>query len=300
MTKLTGYLTTILAILMFLSIAPSLVTNIKKQYLSALKPHTKVGVVKIKNEIGKIDTYIKQLKEHFEDKEIKAILLEIDSGGGHAGASQALFNELQNFKKEHPKPVVTLVTDICASGAYYIACTSDHIITTPCAIVGSIGSIIGGLNFSTILKKYGVEYQEKHAGKYKMICNPLVPTNPDNDAMMQQLSDSCYEQFTRDVATCRKLSLKEVDQWAAGKVFTGEQALKLGLIDSIGSKCNATKKIKELAQLKDEEEIQWIEPKETSPWMSWMENKNQVSNLSADALVDAVLTRLQSNLITSN
>src|SRR5689334_10488289 len=102
MGKITNYLTTTVAVLFFISIIPSMIMNIKNQYHDLLKPHTKVGVIKIKDVIDKTEPYYTQLKTYFENKEIKAVLLEIDSGGGSAGASQAIFNEIQNLKKAYP------------------------------------------------------------------------------------------------------------------------------------------------------------------------------------------------------
>lgn len=302
MSKIVSYLSKIFWILLFISAVPSLIIGIKKQYQNLLNPNVRVGIVKICNKIEKIDEYCKQLKTYFEDKEIKAVLLEIDSPGGNAGAGQALFNEIQNLKKDHPKPLVALSLDLCASSAYYLACTADHIIASPAALVGSIGSMISFFNVSEILKKYNVGFIEKHSGKYKMIGSPFLASNQDAEALLQGLSDNCYEQFTKDVATCRKLSLKEVSKWADGKIFTGEQALAIGLIDETGSKYNAVKKIKELALIKEDEEIHWVEEKEPSSFMRFLDNglSSDLQSNTIEAIAEKVVSKLQNGLITSN
>jgi protease-4 len=297
MSKITSYLATAFAVLIFINIAPILITNIKTQYKNMLEPHVNVASIKISDKIMDIDNYSKQLKTYFEDKSIKAILLEIDSGGGAAGSSQAIFNEINTLKKENPKPVVAFTINVCASGAYYIACTADYIITTRSAIVGSIGTFIGCFNVKDLLTKYNVSYLEKHTGSYKTVLNPFVATNPEIDSMLQKLSNSSYEQFTKDVATSRKLSLKEVDKWANGKIFTGEQALHIGLIDENGSKYNAIKKIRELALIKKDEKINWVKEKQPSAIEKLLNNETQVS-LSVEKIIDGIVNKLQSGNIS--
>lgn len=299
MSKITKVLSTILMVLVFASIAPKLIKNIKKQYQEALKAHISVAKISINSDIKDLSEQSKQLTKYFKDPEIKAILLEIDSPGGSAGISKAFFNEIQQLKKEYPKPVVCLSQQCCASGAYYIASASDYIIASSSAIIGSIGVTVSFFNISDILKKYDVNYVDKHSGKYKTAGTPYLPNNPEQEAMLQELSDNIYNQFAADVASCRKLSLAEVDTWANGRVFTGEQALKLNLIDETGSKYNAVKKIKELALIKDEEEISWVTEQEPNLITNFLNNKTQ-ANLSADAIIDTVINKLESRFISCN
>jgi len=300
MSKIIRYLSIIVSILFFISVIPSLLTNIKKQYAQMLLPHANVGVVTIKKSIDNIDDYSKQLHTYFEDPSVKAILLEIDSPGGNAGSSNALFLEILNLKKEHPKPVVALSLDMCASAAYLLACTADYIITSPAAIVGSIGASISFFNFSEVLKKYNVDCIERHGGKYKTIGSPFLPSTPDMNNMLQTLADNSYAMFTRDVANCRsKLALSELEKWASGKIFTGQQALEIGLVDENGSKFTATKKIKELAQIGDDIEINWLKQKDPNAISRWLDDRLQ-SNFSLDRIIDATVGKLGSNLVTSN
>ena len=247
MSKLKTWLGTIIAVLIFIAVVPSLIINISSQYSDLIKPHVKVASIKINGKISENESYITQLNKYFQDKEVKAILLEIDSPGGHAGSSCAIFNEINCLKKEYPKPLVVLVNDICASAGYHIACTADYIISSRAALVGSIGAFVQFFNVSALLKKYDVNYVVKGAGAYKTIANPFAPSNTECEQLLQELANNSYAQFSTDVAMCRKLSLKELDVWGNGKIFTGEQALKLGLIDECGSKYNAIQKIRELA-----------------------------------------------------
>lgn len=284
-------------VLAFISIAPGLISNIKTQYQESLKPHIKVAKIKVSGEIKEVESYLKQLTKYFKDSTIKAVLLEIDSPGGCAGTSKAFFNEIQLLKKEYPKPVICLSSQCCASGAYYIACASDYIIASPAAMIGSIGVTVSFFNINNVLKKYDVNYVDKHSGKYKTAGSPFLPNNPDQEQMLQELSDDIYSQFTNDVAACRKLVLTEADKWANGKIFTGQQALKLGLIDETGSQSNAIKKIKELALIKDEEEISWVTEAEPNLISKFLNSKTQ-ANLSPDAIVNAVFNKLESGFIS--
>ena len=299
MSKIASILSTCLVILMFISIAPGLITTIVQQYQDLLKPQVKVALIKIEGTISDNDTYITQLNRVFEDKDIKAVLLEIDSPGGHAGSSQAIVNELVCLKKEYPKPVVVLTNDLCASAGYYIASTADYIIASPSAIIGSIGTAISFFNISELLKKYDVNYITKHAGLYKAIGSPYEPSNEANEKLLQEIARDSYEQFTNDVAANRKLSIKDVDIWANGKIFTGSQALKIGLVDECGSKYNVIKKIRELALIKEEEKITWVKEQKSGKWTKFFEN-NMQTNLSVKDLgqiVNALIAKLQSVFI---
>jgi len=258
MKNITNYLWSFLLILILLNAAPSLFKNIKEQYKNILKPKTKVARLKINDTIYDIGFYQSNIEKYFKNKEIKAILLEIDSSGGAAGSSQALYNEIIHLKTEYKKPVVALTYNLCASGAYNIAIAADYIIAAPSALIGSIGSYINQFKVGDLLENWNVHYQIEKSGDYKAAINPYTPSTPEQKQMLQKLANSCYQQFIQDVACRRKLSLQNASEWANGRIFTGNQAIKKGLIDEIGSEYNATQKIKELALI--EREIEWVKP----------------------------------------
>jgi len=258
MKKITSYLWGFFLLLIIINAAPRLFKSIKEQYTDMLKPKSKVARLKINNTIYETEFYQRNLEKFFKNEAIKAILLEIDSPGGAAGSSQALYNEIIHLKTEYKKPVVVITYNLCASGAYNIAISADYIIATPSALIGSIGSYINQFKVGELLEKWNIHYQIEKSGDYKAALNPYTPSTPEQTQMLQQLSNNCYQQFTEDVACRRKLSLKNVAAWANGRVFTGNQALKKGLIDEIGSEYNAIQKIKELALI--EREIEWVKP----------------------------------------
>lgn len=134
MQKVASYLSTALLILIVVAAAPPLITNIAEQYHNLINPKTKVGRLKIINEIDD-HRYQEHLEKLFKNPAIKAVLLDIEGPGGAIGSAQCLYQELMHYKTMYKKPVVALARNVCTSGAYYVACASDYIISTPSAIM---------------------------------------------------------------------------------------------------------------------------------------------------------------------
>ena len=252
------YLKNIFLILIFLHIAPSLIDGIRRQYSRYLEPRTQVGVLKIKGVLYDSSYYTKHLYKFFKNPQIKAILIRMDCLGSAAGTGQTIFNEIQALKKEYPKPVITLVENVCASGGYLIACASDHIIAPASAVIGSIGSYFSNLQLREFLEQFKVRYNIIKAGTYKTITDPFTDMTEEEKLLLQGIQNNAYDQFVQLVANTRKLTITKTSQWADGKIFTGQQALELGLIDEIGSGQNAIRVLKEKALI--EGTIEWVKP----------------------------------------
>lgn len=263
--KLGELLRNLFFMLILLQFAPSIVKNVKKQYENIIMPKEKVGLITIKGILYTSDNINKYLNKYFKDPEIKAILLKMDCPGGASGTAQSIYYEIQNLKKKYKKPIVTLVENICASGGYYIACATDSIITAPSAIVGSIGVSFQYLfQLNEFIEQFKIKYKSVTAGKYKSTTDPFVDMTPEQEKQLQTVLDSSYEQFVSDVSKNRRLPLKTQDQWAQAKLFNGSQALKLGLIDKVGSPFIAKKVIRDKAQIDTDKEIEWVkQPKKT-------------------------------------
>jgi len=259
MSRFSSTVTNIFLILLIIQFTPALIRTIKTTYTDILEPKTKVGIISMKGTLNDSTQYAKELKKLFENNDVKAIVLKMDCPGGSAGASQALFYEVKELKKRHLKPVITWVQNVCASGGYYIASATDHIISTPSAFVGSIGAYIPQPQLKKFIEQFKIEYSDISAGAYKTAGNPLLDLTSDQAKMLKGLVDDTYHQFTADVAGQRsKLSLNNVKQWADGKIFTGKQALELGLIDEIGSQSTVEHYIKQKAHI--EGAIAWVRP----------------------------------------
>lgn len=285
--KFFDFLKTILLILVILQFAPMLIEGIRKQYTQYIEPKTQVGVIEMKGLLTDSSSYIKKLHTFFKNTEIKAILLKMDCQGSASGTGQAIAHELQQLKHDFHKPVVVLVENVCASGGYWIATSADHIIAPGTALIGSIGSKFSYMfQLREFIENYKVKYIALKAGTYKAASDPFVDLTAPEQALLQSVLDDTYQQFTHAVAQARKLSLNKVNEWADGKIFTAHQALKLGLIDEIGSSFNAVKVIKDKALI--ENDIEWIyPPKEGGLFASLFGSQDEDGSLIASAMNSA-------------
>lgn len=264
MAKTADIFKNIFFLLLLLQFAPMLFQGIKKQYGNYFEPHTKVGYLAIKGIIMSSSYYTHHLKKLFENKDVKAILLFIESPGGAAGASEAIAHEIELLKKEHPKPIITLAENIVASGGYYIAAATDYIIASPSTLVGSIGvSIPGQFKLHDFIEQYKIHYNVIKAGEYKAVTDPFAQITPEQNALLNNVAKVSYGNFLEHVSSHRpKLEIEQAAVWGDGKIFPGKQAASLGLIDLIGSQSNAIQKIKEMAII--EGTIEWIKPEKIS------------------------------------
>jgi len=263
--SLLDYIKNIFFILIILSFAPSLIENIVKQYSRYVEQRTKVAVLPVEGVIYNSQRLSKYVHKFFKDDDIRAILIRMDCAGSAAGSGESLYNEILSMKKDYPKPVIVLVENICASGGYNIACAADYIIGSPSSLIGSIGTALPNLfQLKEFINQYKVGYKPITGGQYKSTTDPFVEMTPEQQAMLQRVATDAYNQFVQTVAQSRKLSLNKSDEWANGRIFTGHQALGIGLIDELGSSYNALKKIKEKALI--EGEIEWVHPPKKGAW----------------------------------
>lgn len=278
--KIASMATNFLSILFFIALAPSLISLIKGQYSLLLTPSTKIGQVILEGTIEKAEPLTHTLRAFFKDPSIKAILIRCESPGGYPGSSQALFNEIQHLKKEYPKPIITLTENICTSGAYYVACATDHIICSPAALVGSIGTrFTTFFNAKKWLESHHITSETISAGSYKTALSPFTDLTQSQKNMLNALAQDTYEQFAYDVSVSRKLPFNEKDTWANGRIFTGQQALVLKLIDTTGSYCDALKLLHKLAPINGE--IVWISSGEKSAVTQFLEQIKKIFSLEA-------------------
>jgi protease-4 len=150
--------------------------------------------------------------------------------------SNYVYEEIRNIKKEHPNlPIYAVVSDICASGCYYIASASDKIFVNPSSLIGSIGVIMDGFGFVDAMQKIGVERRLLTAGSHKAMLDPFSPPKADETRYMQELIDQVHQQFITAVKTGRGDRLKETPDMFSGLVWTGEAGIKIGVADAYGN-----------------------------------------------------------------
>jgi len=259
MARVTEYLKNILLVIIILQFLPMVFITAKKYLGEAMHPKASVGVISIKGVIANTGQHIKYARKFFKDSEIKAIILKIDSQGGSPGAAQALYREIMDLKKEYEKPVIAYIEEVCASAAYNIAIAADHIICQPSSLVGSIGAYIAFPSFQGIMDDYHVKYQVIESGSMKMGGSVFKDLGPEQQKMLQAVTDDTYKQFASDVMERRpKLTTANEASWGDGKVFTGNMALNVGLVDEIGSLSALIRAIRDKAAI--ETDIEWVHP----------------------------------------
>ena len=221
---------------------------------SKAKTDHAVGVVELAGEIGIVDDFRKELKRVVEDKQIKAIVVRIDSPGGGVGASEELYGFIK--EADTKKPVVCALGSVAASGGLYAAQGCRKILTLRGTMTGSIGVIAMLPMFRDIMDKVGVSMNVVKSGAYKDVGSPFRPMTEEDRAFLKSLIDQCYEQFVDVIAKSRKLPVEEVKKFADGRIILGEQAVELKLVDGIGGVQDAAKLA--LLELGDEEEPEVI------------------------------------------
>jgi len=193
----------------------------------------RVGVVEINGVIADSKEVIGVIKSFVDDGGVKAIVLRIDSPGGGVGASQEIYREV--VKAKGVKPVVASFGGVAASGGYYVACGADKIMANPGTITGSIGVVMQFANLEELFKKIGYKGYVIKSGAYKDVGSPFREMTPEETELLQGVIDTVHQQFIRAVAEGRKLPLEKVAAIADGRIFSGEQARALGLVDELGN-----------------------------------------------------------------
>lgn len=194
-----------------------------------------VGVIEAGGDVN-ADAVISSLEQAYEDKGTKGIILRINSPGGSPVQAGIINDEIHRQKKLHPTiPVYAVVEDICASGGYYIAVAADKIYVDKGSIVGSIGVLMDGYGFTEVMKKVGVERRLLTAGENKAMLDPFSEVNPKHVAFVQTMLNEIHEQFKTVVREGRGNRLKEMPETFSGLFWSGEQGVKMGLVDEFGS-----------------------------------------------------------------
>lgn len=195
-----------------------------------------------------LDTVISRLNKAEEDG-AKGVVLRINSPGGTVGASETLADEIEAFRERTGVPVVASIADVGASGGYYVALACDAIIAQPSSITGSIGVIIQTFNVSGAMERWGVEGRAVTSKPNKDLANPFEAPDEAHFAILQGLVDDFYAEFRRRAVEGRAIDPTDIERATDGRVFTGTQALEIGLVDSLGTLRDAFDEAKRRAGL---------------------------------------------------
>lgn len=201
-------------------------------------PHT--AMVEVRGEIAldaeaSAERLITSLRDAFEDSGAQAVMLRINSPGGSPVQSGLVNDEIRRLKALHGKKVYAVVEEICASGAYYIAAAADEIYVDKASLVGSIGVLMDGFGFTGAMDKLGIERRLITAGSDKGMLDPFSPLDEQQRALAQQMLDGIHQQFIAVVREGRGERLKAGDDAFTGRVWNGDEAVRLGLADALGS-----------------------------------------------------------------
>ena len=201
-------------------------------------PHT--ALIEVHGEIAdgaqaSAENLLPGIKSAFEDASAKAIVLRINSPGGSPVQAGILYDEIRRLKALHKKKVYAVVSETCASGAYYIAVAADEIYADKASVVGSIGVLMDSFGATGLMEKLGVERRLIAAGDNKGIGDPFSPLSDKQRAYIQATLDQIHQQFIGVVREGRGNRLKETPEMFSGLFWNGEQALKMGLIDHLGN-----------------------------------------------------------------
>ncbi len=190
------------------------------------------------------DSIIESLRNAVKDEHTKGIILHANSPGGSPVQSSYVYEEIRKIKKEHPSlPVYAVVSDICASGCYFIVSASDKIFVNPSSLVGSIGVLMDGFGFVDVMQKLGVERRLFTAGAHKAMLDPFSPSKEEETHYVQSLLNQVHQQFIGAVKAGRGDRLKEHPDMFSGLVWTGEEGVKLGIVDAVGNQDYVAKEL---------------------------------------------------------
>ncbi len=208
-----------------------------------------------------VSLLVEKLEKAERDRCVKAVVLRINSPGGTVQASEVIHEAVQRFRKDSAKPVIACITDVGASGAYYVACGADRIVCQPSSITGSIGVVVQTISLTGTMKLLGISAEAITSGDMKTMGSPLKTLTDKERKVFQAMVDEFYDRFVEVVAAGRRgLTKDRVRALADGRVYTGRQAMKLGLVDRLGTLKDAVAEAKKAAGLKRAKVVMYHRP----------------------------------------
>lgn len=227
-----GFLGGFLALFFVLAFAIALMRAGSGGTAGFLPGSSVVGVVPLEGEISRSDDFVETLQDLEDNGRVSAVVIRINSPGGGVAPSQEMYDAVRRLAAK--KPVVASLGAVAASGGYYVASAADIVVASPGTLTGSIGVIMSLVDVRGLMDKLGVDATMITAGKFKDTGSPFRPITPEEHAMLQKMADEVHTQFIDAVAAGRKLDPARVREIGNGRVYTGEEAQKIGLVDELG------------------------------------------------------------------
>src|SRR5512143_527054 len=243
----------------------------------------RVAMVKIEGILISSEHVVEELNEYADDSSVKAIVIRIDSPGGGVVVSQEIYNAVKNAKKEGKKIIVSMGC-VAASGGDYVAATADKIVANPGTLTGSIGVKMEFANLEKLLEKIGVKGMVVKAGEFKDIGSPYRDMTAQEKKLLQDVIDDVHNQFIKAVAEGRNLPEADVRAIADGRIFTGQQALALKLVDQMGDLADSIRLAGSLAGIKGKPKV--VEKKKKIPFFEYL--KEESATWVADVIQNGI------------
>ena len=219
----------------------------------------RIALIRVEGAILDSHQTVTELKRFGKSPAVKAIVLRIDSPGGGVVPSQEIHDAVKRVRDKHKKKVVASMGSVAASGGYYIAAATDHIVANPGTLTGSIGVIMELANLEGLFKKVGVKSIVIKSGRYKDLASPFRELSTEDRRILQSVLDDVHHQFIQAVADGRSLPVSVVKPLADGRIFTGRQAKEVNLVDELGNLDDAIQVAADLAGIAGEPKV--VEPR---------------------------------------
>ncbi len=212
--------------------------------------------------VSGVEAVLEQLEKAMEKPNIRAVVIRINSPGGSVAATQEIYQKVWKLRKKNI-PIVASVSEVAASGGYYVASACNEIMANHGSITGSIGVIAMSANLQELFKKLGISMTIIKSGKYKDVLSSHRDLLPEEREFLQEMIDSSYQKFLKDIALGRNMNISEIKPYADGRVFTGKTAKEYGLIDNLGTFDDALSRARELGKLPENSPVY---EKQRRPW----------------------------------
>ena len=243
----------------------------EEEYVSGTGPD-KIAVVPVEGVIASADSSTGELQpattpegladalqQAGDDASVAAVVLEVNSPGGGVTASDEMHQSILDFKEQTGKPVVVSMGDTAASGGYYISTAADRIVANETTLTGSLGVIFTLTDFSELADRYGVEQEVIKSGEFKDMGSSFRDLTPEEREILQSIVDESYDEFVSVIVEGRGLPEERVREIADGRVYSGEQAKELGLVDSFGGLDEAASISRDLAGVEGATVVRYVE-----------------------------------------
>lgn len=238
---------------------------------SVVSVGAKVGVLDVSGPIESPRDIIDQIDRFSRQGSIKAVVLRINSPGGAVGPAQEIYAELKRLAAA--KPLIVSMGSVAASGGYYLALAGERLFANPGTITGSIGVIMTFPNYGNLMEKVGVDTQVIKSGRYKDIGSPTREMSETERRLLEQMIDDVHQQFVEVVSEQRQIAPDQLQSYVDGRIMTGRQARRAGLIDEIGTFNDAVAHAARKAGLDPDPDLVYSQPAKISFWERYLPEK---------------------------